>query len=210
MTKELLILGAGNVGGYLAYNIEEFGGYDILGFLDDDQAKWNNQCYGISVLGGIDLISNYSSRKDLCVVVAISNPLARMSVVNRLRHLDINFPSFVAKNVWISKSVKLGRGIVLYPGVSVNYETAIGDFVVMNMNCAIGHNCIIEAGSTLAPGVNFAGFTYVEEGAEIGIGVSTRQSVRIGSYSIIGGQSMLLRDVPSKSVIVGVPGRELR
>jgi acyl-[acyl carrier protein]--UDP-N-acetylglucosamine O-acyltransferase len=91
--------------------------------------------------------------------------------------------------------------------VSVNYETAVGDFVIINMNCAIGHNCRIDNYATLAPGVNLGGFTHIEEGAEIGIGVSTRQNVKVGKFAVIGGQSMLVRDVAPHAIVLGVPGR---
>ena len=73
------------------------------------------------------------------------------------------------------------------------------------MNCAIGLNSTIGKGSALAPGVNFAGFTFIEPFVEIGIGVSTIQQIRIGEGSIIGGQSMILKNVEYFSTYAGVP-----
>ncbi len=86
----------------------------------------------------------------------------------------------------------------------------IGEFVTMNMNCAIGHDSIIESYSSLAPGVNFGGHTHIEEGVDMGIGSATKQNIRVGNGSTIGGQCMLIRDVPPDTVYVGVPGRELK
>ena len=77
------------------------------------------------------------------------------------------------------------------------------------MNCAIGHNTTIKKYSSLAPGVNFAGFTYVDPFVEVGIGVSTVQQIKIGEGSIIGGQTMLVKDVPDGATVVGNPGRVL-
>jgi len=77
--------------------------------------------------------------------------------------------------------------------------------VVINMNCAIGHNSTIQKCCSLAPGVNFAGFTFVEPYVEIGIGVSTIQQVRIGEGAIIGGQSILVNDAEKYSTYVGIP-----
>ncbi len=40
MKQKLVIIGAGNVGTFLAYNLDLFAGnYEILGFLDDDAKK---------------------------------------------------------------------------------------------------------------------------------------------------------------------------
>lgn len=207
MKEQLLIVGAGNVGGYLSYNITEFGAYDVIGFLDDDVSKQGKELYGRKVLGSVEDVSRYKDHKDLKVVIGISSPAHRAAIVERLAAFNLTFPNFIAKNVWLSKQVQIGKGVILYPGVSINYETIIGDFVIMNMNCAIGHNCTLESFSTLAPGVNLAGFTYVERNVSMGIGSATKQNVRVGESSVIGGQSMLIKSIPAKSVVVGVPGR---
>lgn len=209
MKTPLLIIGAGNVGGFLSYNIEEFAGnFEVVGFLDDDPAKIGKTLYGNLVLGPVSDITKYKDKK-MAVVIGIAYPQIKMKIIARLAAFDFSFPSFVSRNVWLSKKVSIGKGVILYPGVSINYESAIADFVIMNMNCAIGHNCTVSAFSTLAPGVNLAGFTHLEEGVDMGIGASTRQNVRIGQNAVIGGQSMVIRNVPPKTKVIGVPGREL-
>ena len=57
----------------------------------------------------------------------------------------------------------------------------------------------------MAPGVNLAGFTKIEEGADMGIGVSTKQNMVVGEYSVIGGQSMIIKNVPANTKVAGVP-----
>jgi len=208
--RKLLIIGAGNVGGYLAYNMEEFGDYQVLGFLDDDVRKHGKIIYGTTVLGGIDSLSQYLKSDPVSVAIGISSPIAKESVLQRLSIYDLHYPSFIARTAWLSKRVTLGRGCIIYPGVSINYQTTIGEFVIMNMNCAIGHDCTIERFTTLAPGVNLGGFSYLEEGVEMGIGAATKQRIRIGKNSVVGGQSMLVRDVVPFTKVAGVPGKQLK
>lgn len=206
----MIIIGAGNVGGYLSYNIDELGDYDVIGFLDDDSRKHDTFQYGRKVLGNSSLLEQFAKDEMLNVIVGISSPEAKFRMVERIRRYDyIKFPNLIAKNVWLSRNIELGHGVILYPGVSINYETRIENFVIMNMNCAIGHNCIIEQYSTLAPGVNLAGFTHLKQKVELGIGVSTKQNIQIGHSAIIGGQSMVIKNVDPHSVIVGVPGKKL-
>lgn len=207
--RKLIIIGAGNVGGYIAYNAREFGSYEIVGFLDDDISKRGKNSYGHQVIGTVDSIEKLSEERDLSVVVAISSPIVKASIISRLAGFDLDFPTFVARNAWLSKSVSIGKGVVIYPGVSINYETTISDFVTINMNCAVGHNCEIARYVTLAPGVNLGGFTIIEEEANLGIGVSTRQNVRIGKSAVIGGQSMVVNNVSGGAVAVGIPAREI-
>jgi len=200
--KDLIIIGAGNVGGFLALNQDLFeDNFNIIGFLDDDKKKIGQSFWGIPVLGGIHEVGNY---KNTSVALGIANPIVKRKMLGKIGE-NYDFPNFIAHKAWISNKVKIGKGVIIYPGVSINHESKIGDFVVINMNCAIGHNSTIKKCCSLAPGVNFAGFTFVESYVEIGIGVSTIQQVRIGEGTIVGGQSMLTNDAEEYSTYIGVP-----
>ncbi len=202
MKKDLTIIGAGNVGGFLVLNQNLFEeNFNIIGFLDDDKKKIGKSFWGIPVLGKIDEINDF---KGTSIALGIANPLVKRKLLDKLGD-GFNFPNFISNNSWISNKVNLGKGVIIYPGVSINHESEIDDFVVINMNCAIGHNSTIKKCCSLAPGVNFAGFTFVEPYVEIGIGVSTIQQVRIGEGAVIGGQSMLINNVEKYSTYVGVP-----
>jgi len=202
MNRDLLIIGAGNVGGFLALNQDLFThDFNIIGFLDDDKKKIGQSFWEIPVLGGIGEVDNY---KNASIALGIANPLVKKKILGKVGE-NYDFPNFIAHNAWISNKVKIGKGVIIYPGVSINHESEIGDFVVVNMNCAIGHNSIIEKCSALAPGVNFGGFTHVRPYAQIGIGCATIQRITIGEGAVIGGQSMLTKDAEEYSTYIGVP-----
>lgn len=207
MIKPLLIIGAGNVGGFISYNINEFTAqYNILGFLDDDPQKIGKKLYGQQVLGSIADLPSFLE-ENLAVVIGIANPIIKKKISINLSSYNLDFPSFISSNVWLSQKVTLGKGVIIYPGTAINYETVIEDFAIINMNCAIGHNCYISKYATLAPGVSLAGFTKIGEASDIGIGVSTKQQIIIGAGATIGGQTMVVKDVAPYSKVKGVPGR---
>jgi sugar O-acyltransferase (sialic acid O-acetyltransferase NeuD family) len=204
--KSLVIIGAGNVGGFLAYNQNLFAEqYNLLGFLDDDPGKLGKEFYGLRVIGNTEHL--FTMDKDVAVVIGIGFPKAKRKVFEKVKDNGNDFPSFIANNAWLSNTVTTGKGVILYPGVSINYETIVEDFVIMNMNCAIGHNCTIGKFSALAPGVNLAGFTKLEEAVDMGIGSATKQNIIIGNNAIIGGQTMLVKNVEPGTKVAGVPGR---
>ena len=206
--QDLIILGAGDVGGFLAQNLELFNEkYNLLGFLDDDPPKLNKSLYGSTVIGTIASLDKFP--KGVAVAIGIASPRIKAIIVKKISHLPLLFPSFIAKNAWLSNNVKIGKGVIIYPGVSINHGSVINDFVIINMNCALGHDANIGPFCSLAPGVNFGGFTKIGEGVEIGIGVCTIQGITVGDGAIIGGQTMLIKDVSEYTKIVGVPGKKI-
>ena len=83
----------------------------------------------------------------------------------------------------------------------------IGDYFISNWNCTVGHDCVIGDFVTLYPNVNISGNVSIGDETEIGTGVQIIQEHQIGSQCIIGAGSVVIRDIPDKSLAVGVPTR---
>ncbi|MDP5027665.1 MAG: NeuD/PglB/VioB family sugar acetyltransferase [Flavobacterium sp.] len=205
--KKLIIIGAGSVGKFIAYNIDSFqDSFSIVGFVDDDATKQGQIIVGFPVLGSLDLLKEYSG-KGYAVVVGIAFPKIKNKIIDRFKDLDFEYPNFISNNAWLSREVSVGIGSILYPGVSINYETIVGDFVVMNMNCAIGHNARIADFSSLAPGVNLGGYTSIGKRTDMGIGAATKQFITIGSDCVIGGQAMVVVNIKDNTTVKGIPAK---
>lgn len=206
---DLYIIGAGNVGGFLAYHAQEMGDYRPVGFLDDDKSKHNQIIYDLSVIGGVEHI--LGTQKEIAVAVAIANPSFKSAIVQKLKQNNsILFPSFIHPRAWLGKKVTYQEGCIIYPGVTINYETRIGRFATINMNAAIGHNCLLEDYTTVSPGVSCGGFTCLGEQGFMGINSCTLQSVNIGKKSIIGGGAVVINNVPDGVTVVGNPGKIIK
>jgi len=185
------------------YNLQ----YDQVYFLDDDERKHQAKPGGVEVKGSVAHLHQVDNAD---VVIGIAFPGIKRKILSALgSHPGLHFPTLISARSWLSNGVEVGKGTIIYPGCSINYGTRISDFVVMNMNCALGHDITVGAFSALAPGVNLAGHTFLDEGVDMGIGAATRQQVRVGKDAVIGGQCMLVRDVPPGARVAGVPGRLL-
>lgn len=207
--KNLIVFGAGDLGKFIVYNIDMFDNkYNILGFMDEDMSKVGGELCGLPILGTDYLYTNKIN--GLCMVIAVSSPEAKAKISKKLKSYDIEFPNFIAPSSWISKGVKLGQGILIYPDSSIDFETEIDDFVTINAGCSVGHNVTIGQFSTLAPGVNLAGFTKIEQSADLGIGCCSIQRIKIGKHSVIGGQAMLIKDVEPGRTVAGVPAKIIK
>lgn len=210
MKKDLIIIGAGSVGGHVATNLKDYSAdYNLIGFLDDDKSKIGNEFVGFPVLGDIDSIRNYPST--ISIVIGIAFPSIKLKIIEKLKKLGYNnYPSFVSKAAWLSENTKVGDGCIIYPGTTINYNCIIENFVVINMNCAIGHDCNIANYVSFAPGVLTGGRTTIGGLSEMGIGSKTLQGVTIGERSVIGGGAVVIKDLPANCTAVGIPAKPIK
>lgn len=88
-------------------------------------------------------------------------------------------------------------------------------FIDHGMGVVIGETCIIGNNVTLYQGVTLGGtgkekgkrHPTLEDHALVASGAKVLGSITIGKHSKIGAGSVVLRDVPPNSTVVGIPGR---
>lgn len=109
---------------------------------------------------------------------------------------------------------QIGRsltGIEIHPGVRIGR----GFFIDHGMGVVIGETAIIGDNVTIYQGVTLGG-TGKERGKRhptignnvvIGAGAKVLGNIRIGDNSFVGANAVVIRDVPTASTVVGVPGR---
>ena len=93
------------------------------------------------------------------------------------------------ERIEIGASTNIQDGAILHgdPGK----PTILEDYVT------IGHRAVIHS-------------AHIERGCLIGIGAIVLDGVRVGAGSIVGAGSVVTKDVPPRSLVVGVPAKRLR
>lgn len=105
-------------------------------------------------------------------------------------------------NSEIKASKTISSDIYLYHpyGIVINPATIIKEGVIIRQQVTIGNK-----------GVNSdKGCPIIEENVEIGAGAKIIGPIRIGKNSKIGANAVVTKSFPKNSVIVGVPGKNLR
>jgi sugar O-acyltransferase (sialic acid O-acetyltransferase NeuD family) len=207
--KNIVVLGHSGVGRFVVHAIQDINliskKWNILGFLDDDPGKSDTTFEGITVLGPSTWLEN---NQDIAVVIAISDPAVKYRLVEKLQKYGCtDFPSIIHPDAWIARNVAIEEGSIIYPGVSINVGSRIGRFVMVNMNCAIGHDVKIEDYSFLAPNVGVGGNSNIADGCTIGIGASLKQSINIGKSATVGAGAVVVRDVEPGRTVTGIPAK---
>src|SRR5690625_5260323 len=111
----------------------------------------------------------------------------------------------------ISQVSRFITGIEIHPGAQIGRRLFIdhGMGVVIGETCRIGNNVTIYQGVTLGGTGKEKGKRHptVKDNALVATGAKVLGSITIGENSKVGGGSVVLRDVPDNSTVVGIPGR---
>jgi serine O-acetyltransferase len=102
-------------------------------------------------------------------------------------------------------------GIEIHPGATIDE----GFFIDHGMGVVIGETSEIGKNVTMYHGVTLGGTSWkkgkrhptIEENVIIGAGAAILGPIRVGQNSKIGSGSVVNRDVPPHSTVVGIPGR---
>lgn len=139
-----------------------------------------------------------------------------MSAASYWPRPDLSTAAFVASNAVVMGWVKLAPGVNIWYGAVVRGDverveigecTNIQDGAILHGDpgkptiledhVTVGHRAVVHS-------------AYIERGSLIGIGAVVLNGVRVGSGSIIGAGAVVNKDVPPRSLVVGVPAKRLR
>ena len=124
---------------------------------------------------------------------------------------DVRFGTLLDPSVKVSDHVEIGVGTIICAQTVLTVNISIGDHVIINLNCTIGHDADISDYATIYPGVNVSGATSIgHAAAELGTGMQIIQGKRIGEYSIVGAGAVVVDDIPEKCTAVGNPANVIK
>lgn len=111
----------------------------------------------------------------------------------------------------ISNVSRFVTGIEIHPGARIGP----GFFIDHGMGTVIGETAEIGEDVTLYHNVTLGGVSWekvkrhptLEDHVVVGAGAQILGPIVIGSHSRIGANSVVVKDVPAHSVVVGIPGR---
>lgn len=184
--------------GKVVCEIAEALGLTIDGFVDDRSEQ--EQFLGHAVVGRLPETAD-------ALTISIGNNKIRKLIADKFSRF--NFSTLVHPKAIVSPRSAIGAGTVVMAGVAVNSCVTIGEHVILNTNCSIDHDCIIEDHVHISPNAALAGNVTVGEGTHIGIGASVIQGVSIGKWCTIGAGAVVIRDVPDLEVVAGVPAKKI-
>lgn len=208
--RRIVVIGAGGHGREIAQLIndiaEDGGGFEIIGFVDDDISLTGKVIAGLPVLGELSWLTE---QPEIAVAVGVGKPAVKQALLQRLSVQRTKVPELIHPSALLGRRISVGAGVQICAGCILTTDISLGSMVTLNRGCHISHDCVIGAFASLHPAVALAGNVSVGEGAELGIGSCSIQGRTIGAWSVVGAGAVITRDVREAVTVVGVPAREV-
>ncbi len=129
---------------------------------------------------------------------------------------DFSRAAFIADNAVVMGHVSLAEGVSVWYGavvrgdvekIEIGQYTNVQDGAILHGDpgkptiledyVTVGHRAVIHS-------------AHIERGCLIGIGAVVLDGVRVGTGSIVGAGCIVTKDVPPRSLMVGIPARKVR
>jgi carbonic anhydrase/acetyltransferase-like protein (isoleucine patch superfamily) len=137
-------------------------------------------------------------------------------MTNFWKEPDLSQAAFVAPNATVIGQVSIGVGASIWyqavirgdvDRIDIGDRTNIQDGAVIH--CDPGQPTILESDVTIGHKAVIHS-AQIETGCLIGIGAIVLNGVTVGRGSIVGAGAVVTKDVPPRSLCVGVPGKVIR
>lgn len=211
--KDIAIFGAGGFGREVLALIKDINRkehlWNIVGFFDDGHEK-GEIVNGYPIIGQTEELNHWST--PISLAIAIGNPVLKKKIFDDIINPLIDYPTFIHPSVWIGdrEYVEIGKGCIICAGVMITTNVQIKDFVVLNLQCTVGHDSVIHNYAALMPSVNVSGEVTIGEGVLVGTGTSIINQLEIGKFTIVGAGAVVTKSIPGHCTAVGVPANVIK
>lgn len=214
--KQIAIYGGGGFAREVAWlvqacNVGKKDLYEVVCFIDDDEALQGSILNGIPVMGLKDAHLQFP---DARVVGGVGSPKTRQHLMEKATNAGFDFETVIHPQAEHSQWVEIGLGTVICAGNILTTNIVLGKHVQINLDCTVGHDVIMGDYATLAPGVHVSGCVHIGERVYVGTGAviingTQEQPIVIGDDAVIGAGACVTKSVPADLTVVGVPAKPL-
>jgi len=207
--RDIIIIGAGGFGRevYLwAKDSFPNDQYRIKGFIDDNPRILDDYNMDINVIGNLD---NYKIKKQDRFLFAIGDINGKKSLIIKMKKKGAKFLTLIHPTAIVANTAKIGEGIIICPFVTISDNVQLGNFAMLNIYSSCGHDAKVGNYCILSPYATLNGFVILEDEVFLGTHTTVIPYKKVGYKSKISANSVVMRDVPAKKMVFGVPGKAI-
>lgn len=195
--NSFIFIGAGGHAKVLLSVIQSMKSELLLVFDSDSSIK---KFYNMDNIG----VYNPLLFPEIKVLIAIGNNITRMRKSNDISH---SFGIAIDSSALVDKLTDVKKGSQIMPRAIINRGTQIGRHTIINTNATIEHDCKIGDFVHIGPSATLCGGVTVGDGTLIGANATVLPGRVIGDFVTVGAGSIITKDIPNNSKVIGVPGK---
>ncbi|MEM9990700.1 MAG: NeuD/PglB/VioB family sugar acetyltransferase [Bacteroidota bacterium] len=205
--NKFIVVGTGGFAREILCLATDLGRYDDFhGFVEPDDI-WEKRWRGKSIMGKAVYPQSSFDENKYTAIIGIGNPAIRKKVTSQLP-ANTKYENLIHPSVVISQWVTLEEGTVICAGCILTCNIKAGKHMQLNLHTTIGHDCIIGDFFTTAPSSNISGNCVLGDEVYFGTASATRQGISICDGVTIGMGAMVIKDIESPGVYVGIPAKK--
>lgn len=210
--KKLVIIGAGDFGREVSWVVERINArtpvWELLGFADDSTAIQGRTVDGYPVLGSMAWLGTVT--EELYVVCSIGIGCIRKKIMDRvLKNSHLHPATLIDPSAIVGRNVSVEDGCVVCAGTVLAVSSYLSAYTIVNLNCTIGHDTVMDSYCTVHPGSNLSGKVRIGSCTDIGTGTKIIQGLTICPGCTLGAGTVVVRDITEPGIYVGVPARRI-
>jgi sugar O-acyltransferase (sialic acid O-acetyltransferase NeuD family) len=182
------------------------GEWKVAGILDEDAKKSGTEILGVKVFSLEAGVAETAKKLDCGrIAIAIGDNYARFEKLQQARRAGLTLVNVVHPRTHVSRFVKMGEGVVILAGATINPGTTIEDNVCVNTSASVDHDNYLEKSCHIFPNATLTGGVRIGEFAYVGSGAVVTPNLTVGKYSYVGAGAVVLANVALGKVVFGVP-----
>lgn len=154
-------------------------------------------------------------QESFAFIIGIGNTKTRKAVWKK--YPDLHYANLIHSSATFGyrqrEELQKKAGNIICAGVRMMNQITLGNFGTFDLNCTVGHDCVVENFVTVCPGANISGNVLLQEGAYLGAnscviqGKSITQKITVGRYATVGAGAVVTKNIPDNIIVKGVPAK---
>ena len=147
-------------------------------------------------------LSELKNNEKYNYIIGIGDNYLRNEIYKK--YSNLNYINIIHPHTFISKNVNIGKGNYISANVTILTETIIGNHNIINTKTSIDHLNIIGDFNHIAPNSTLCGNINIKNKILIGASTTILPNIIINE-SIIGANSLIIKDIIKKGIYFGSP-----
>jgi sugar O-acyltransferase (sialic acid O-acetyltransferase NeuD family) len=207
--KPLIIFGLGDFSDIAYEYFTNDSDFEVVGFTVHAEYRNVENKFGLPVFAFEELTNHVSPKENFffaAVLYAKMNDF-RQEIALQAKKMGFDLATYVSSKSFVWRNVSIGEHCFIFenntvqPYVSIGFNNVLWSGNHIGHHSAIGDNCFISSQVVISGGCRIAGSSF------IGVNSTLSNNIEIGMRTWIGPGSLVVKDVPSGTLITSTPGK---